>query len=282
MKIGMRHIKIWFIGIFLILLMPIVFAGANVEIKTLKNHRISLVVRNAGELTALNTYPKETGNGNLTIQLLENNNFLDLIVTLNKDGNRILNKKFENVENKEPIIINLIPGKVELITEIKAEIKNETLEVNKTPENKNVTSETGNLSNEEEKTEETKVEIVEEVGGAVTGSVIKKTEFFSIKKISYIIGVVIGIAFLLMIIIYTRKKMIKEKGNFSEFKIRPVSDVKVMSSEQRLADAEKKIKDAEDEINRIKNRKYNEERLKQAEEKFRRDQEELKKLREEL
>ena len=274
----MWHVKIWFIGIFLILLMPIVFAGANVEIKTLKNHRISLVVRNAGELTALNTYPKETGNGNLTIQLLENNDFLDLIITLNKDANKILTKKFENVENKEPIIINLIPGKVELITEIKAEIKNETLEVNKTSENKNVTSETGNLSNEENKTEEV---VVEGVGGAVTGSAIKKTEF-TIKKISYIIGVVIGIAFLLMIIIYTRKKMIKEKGNFSEFKIRPVSDVKVMSSEQRLADAEKKIKDAEDEINRIKNRKYNEERLKQAEEKFRRDQEELRKLREEL
>ena len=279
----MVYEKILFVGIFVLLLMPIVFAGANVEIRTLKNHRISLIARNAGELTILESYPKDTGNGNLTIQLLTNNNFLDLIVTLNKDGNKILNEPFKNVENKEPIIINLIPGKVELITKIETKIENETLEVNETSEvNENETAITGNPADEDEKTEEIKMEIAEGTNGAITGSAIKKTGFLTTKKISYIIGVVIGIVFLLMIIIYTRKKMTKDKENFSEFKIKPASDVKVMSSEQRLADAERKIKDAEDEINRIKNRKYNEERLKQAEEKFRRDQEELRKLREEL
>jgi hypothetical protein len=265
--------KILGISVIMSLLIISVIAAVQININTLGDgHRISIVIRETGKLTTLESFHQSTNDGKVVISTTSSPNLIDIITTLRKDTVTILNENFESVDANKPIFINLIPGSVSISNEDpnavveKPEI-NETEAINETREaieNTTVVSEV--IENPNKQT------------GKLTGFAVSSIKSISSSKITYY---VIGGLFIAAVFVFI---MIKRKNNFSkEFK---TSNLRLnfqtpsnpSQDDSKILEAERKIQEAREELDDIKNRKG---KIREAEEKLQRDKEELRRLREE-
>ena len=128
--------------ILLLLVIQTVIADTTFKIITLGDHRISLIIRENGKLTTIDSHHLNTGNGDLTITSSVTPEYLDLIVTLKKNTEEIIERKFEEVKSGEEILIKFIPGDVEL--KLASEVEEESEAINES-----VVNETANVTIEE-------------------------------------------------------------------------------------------------------------------------------------
>ncbi|MEK6872883.1 MAG: hypothetical protein AABW90_02640 [Nanoarchaeota archaeon] len=259
-----RLICLLFVILVTMLVMPL-FLALDISIKTLPNHKISIIIRAAEQLSSLDSYHQETGDGNVFISSEVSEDPVDLLVTLKKDDINILNKKFEGVSTAKLININFVPG--EEIGIVAKEEKNETpakiTESNASVQTSNDTERTTNQTSETNES----VEGVEKPG--VTSKAIENIKNIATSKTTYyIIAGIVAIAILFFAVRFARDRFSPE--NFRVTKLSSIS-----SHDKRLEDAERKLDSAKKELDEIKDRKK---RLQEAKERFRRDQKELEGL----
>lgn len=249
--------------------MPL-FLALDISIKTLPNHKISVIIRAAGQLSSLDSYHQETGDGNVFISSEVSEDPVDLLITLKKDNINILNKKLDGVSTAKLININFVPG--EEIGIVAKEEKNET-QANVTEANvtSNINNETAGTTEQNEQTGQVttneSVEDVEKPG--ITSKTIGTIKNIATSKTTYyIIAGIAAIAILFFVVRFARDRFPSES-----FKVTKLSSIS--SHDKRLEDAERKLDAAKKELDEIKDRKK---RLQEAKERFRRDQKELASL----
>ena len=255
--------------LFVILVMPL-FLALDLNIKTLPGHKISVIIRAVGQLSSLDSYHQETGDGNVFISSEVSEDPVDLLVTLKKDDINILNKKFEGVSTAKLININFVPGEEIGIFDKKE--KNET-QVNVTESNASVqTSNDAENSNDAEKitNQTSEIEGVEEVEkpGITSKAIENIKDIVTSKTTYYIIAGIVAVVILFFAVRFTR-------GRFPPESFRVTKLSSISSHDKRLEDAERKLDDAKKELDEIKNRKN---KLEEARERFKRDQKELASL----
>jgi len=267
----------------LLLVVPLVFASIDINIKTLPKHRVSVIIRDVGKLTSLDSHHKDTGTGEFTINSDVDKSKIDLIVTLKKDGKNLLNEKFEEVSTSEVININLIPGEVKLTTGILEPEVNESEEETEEVVEENV-SEEGSEVVEEEVVEENveNTEIVEEEqkkeSGKILGAIIGSGKSMATSKITYyIIGGILVVGVLFFVVAVARKKIGSKDEKFKVVKLGEAQESN-LDYDSKLENAEKKIKEAKEELDELKGKR---DKLKDLRERYERDKEELKNLGEE-
>ena len=270
-----------------LLVIPTILA-ININIKTLPSHRISIIIREAGKLTSLESFHKDTGDGNVLLTSSVDKSEIDLIVTLKKDGVNILNEKFESISTAKPINIDFVPESVELILGELEPVVNET---NETEENLtetagttvNVNVEVTNESEENETIEEsaptteTQTEEVDAKKGKITGAVIEGTKaVFTSKTTYYVIGGIFILGVLFFAVFIARKKLKFKSGHYINFRVGNTNETKISTGhDKRLAEAEKKLEEARKDLDEIKNRKS---KLEEVRKRFEQDKKELDKL----
>jgi len=257
--------KIIIIILLILLVISPLALALDINIKTLHEHRISVIIREAEKLTTLESFHNDTGNGELVINAVGAREHIDLIVTLKKDGESILNQKFESISTNEPIYIDFIPGEVELTTgNLPAE------ELGTTDETVNETE----VIPEENQTEENTTEETENTvqSGKITGAAISNIKSFASSKTSYYIGGIILAIIALLFIVHIVKRKISPKE--TSIKIRKLNKDESSNSSE-LENIEKKIDEAKKELDNIKNKKN---RLQEVRDRIKKDQEELKQL----
>lgn len=256
-----------------ILITPLILADVDLKIKTLPDYKISVFIRNVGELSTLESFHQNTGDGNVVISSDIALEGVDLLVILKKDGIEMLNKKFSEVPTSKIININFIPGDVKIVESFE-EKENETS--NETNVSANVSgsdvsdeAEKERANESKEKTEE--ISVTEIKGPSITGKAIEnvKNVIFS-KTTYYIIGVIVIVGVLVFLIYLKRKKL---SSGFKTIKYSEYN--KRQDHDKRLDDAEKKLDSARKELDEIKSKEV---RLNEARERFRKDQKELTKL----
>lgn len=262
-----------------------IFADTDIKIQTLKDHRISVIIRQAEKLTTIESFHKDTENGNLTITITTSRNLLDIIVTLNKDGNKIINRKFEGIANEDPIYILFKPGDIDIKSGEDAKLAlnppveepesnestNDTVEQSAEELNKNNTAEETTDNNIPEKNTETE----ENSPGKITGFSVKG--MITSKKTLYSFATIVIIILILFGVIHVRKKLNSDNFGQTYLDSKP-SLFQDSQNNSRLAIAERKLKEAQGELEIIKNKEQSQEKEKLIEERIRRDREELKKL----
>jgi len=270
--------KIIIIILLILLVISPLALALDINIKTLPEHRISVIIREAEKLTTLESFHNDTGNGELVINAVGAREHIDLIVTLKKDGESILNQKFESISTNEPIYIDFIPGEVELTTgNLPAE------ELVTTDETVNETEVIPENETEQpiEETAEPKTEVVDKVpeetentvqSGKITGAAISNIKSFASSKTSYYIGGIILAIIALLFIVHIVKRKISPKE--TSIKIRKLNKDESSNSSE-LENIEKKIDEAKKELDNIKNKKN---RLQEVRDRIKKDQEELKQL----
>ncbi|MAH06845.1 hypothetical protein CMI38_01180 [Candidatus Pacearchaeota archaeon] len=258
-----KNISLLLTILLLLTIVPTILADTEFKITAPSEYRISLFIREEGELTTTDSFHKNVdGSGELTLTTSASHEYLDVTVTLKKGTNQIKTHKFESVKSGDVYTITMVPGIDPTILssdELAASESEETIEEEDT-EVEEVVEETI----EEEIEEETEAQASPTTGLAVS-------DLMPSGKFSYFLWVVIGVSALLFAILVARKKIDLSKKS-------PPENI----DDKRLLSAEKRIKEAQDEINKIKNRSNNEKRLKDAQERFKKDQEEIKKLRGDL
>jgi len=261
--------------IIMLFILPSLMA-LNINIKTLPEHRISLIIREAGKLTSLESYHQDTGNGNLSIVAIADREKIDIILTLKKDGVTIINEKFSEISTNDPLFIDFIPGEVELSigtpVGAKSEVSNKSSEETTNETVVNNTEELIPSENSEETPEVTETSSF----GKITGAAISNVKSAASSKTTYyIIGGIFIIAVFFFITMAMRKRLSSKSENI---KITKLSDrISSDKDEEAIAEAERKIEETKKELDDIKNKKG---RIKEAQEKLRRDQEELRMLEE--
>lgn len=254
--------------ILVIILIQSLFLALDINIKTLPNHKISVIIRASEQLSSLDSYHQDTGDGNVLISSEVSEDPVDLLLSLKKDNVNILNKKFEGVSTAKLININFIPG--EEIGIVAKEEKNETQVVD--TEN-NVSIQRINDTEEIiEQTNETKEPVsingsVEEIEKSkITSKAIENIkDMMNSKVIYYIITGIAVIVILFFVVRFARNRFPNES-----FRVTKLSSIS--SHDRRLEDAERKLDAAKRELDEIKDRKK---KLQEAKERFRKDQKEL-------
>lgn len=255
--------NLFFVFVFFILVVAPISLAVELSVQTLPNHRISAFFREPEKLTNADSVHMDTGSGDITINSsLYNGDEMDLILTLKKDGQTILNKEFSGMSTDKIIYINFIPGLSEeemLINNFKKpEVQNDS--------SVNNTNSTNNEVIEKNKIEESEKEKTNSV--VVTGRSVEENEnSSSLKIIYYILGAVAGI-FALIFLIQTGRRKLKGYDNYKIVKYSHGED-------RKFADAERKLAEAKMELDEIKNRKK---KLVEAKKRFEKDKDELKNL----
>lgn len=280
----MRREKLMvFTVIVLLFLIPFTIASTDFTIKTIKDHRISLIVRGEGKLVTVDSFHKDTGEGSgeaeLSFSTTSVHDYLDIIVSLKKDGNKIIDKSFSSLASGGNYIINMVPGEdndIVLKSDLAApeEVVEEEAETEETEEV--VESETEETSDEivEEETTEEVVE-TDEVEGSVVGTGFSIKELIPSKSLSYIFWIIGIVAVLFVVVVMARKRVGKRKGNFNFSS--PSS-----GSDRRIDNAERRLKEAQEEIRKLKDKEDNQRKLREVEDRYKRDQEEIKRLKADL
>jgi len=263
----------------IIVLLPIVFAlETSMTIKTLSNHRVSVIVREAGKLTTLESFHKDTAGGEVQILTNQDPTSLDLLVTLKKDTITILNKKFEAVKSGEKLVINFVPGDVSLKTQAEIDAEAAAQAAAETPEPKAPVEETASEETpvETESAAETQTESVEELKNSKVSGLAIFSNKETTKKIYYGLGIIIALIVIVCIFFFVRKKIKSKDSMTDSFKVRKLSDIKGDHYiDRKLRDAEKRIEEAKREIEQIKNK---DSRVRQLKEQYEHDKKELKRL----
>lgn len=263
----------------IIVLLPIVFAlETSMTIKTLSNHRVSVIVREAGKLTTLESFHKDTAGGEVQILTNQDPTSLDLLVTLKKDTITILNKKFEAVKSGEKLVINFVPGDVSLKTQAEIDAEAAAQAAAETPEPKAPVEETASEETpvETEPAAETQTESVEELKNSKVSGLAIFSNKETTKKIYYGLGIIIALIVIVCIFFFVRKKIKSKDSMTDSFKVRKLSDIKGDHYiDRKLRDAEKRIEEAKREIEQIKNK---DSRVRQLKEQYEHDKKELKRL----
>ncbi len=271
-----RIAAICFVFLFVCLITTSIFA-LNIKIKSIPDHRISLIIRESGKLSSLESFHQETGTGELTITSPVTADPLDIIVTLKKDGANLINRKYESVKNENLFLI-FIPGDDKLMSQAEADAElaakpsptETTTETEASEENKKTT-------NEAEPTTETKTQ--EETAETETND--KLTTFALLDKLpvdsSLLVKIGVGLLVLIGAVVMIRVvPAFKREGTFT---IKPLAKLKEEMSkthvDKKVEEIEKKMKDLQSELDYVKNRDG---RMKEIQERMKKDQEELRRL----
>lgn len=272
--------------ILILLIVPSIFAASQeINIRSIKNHSISIIVLASGETyNRLEGFIKNTGNGNLTFTGSYSVNEIDIIATLfRKDGSR-LTEKFTNLKVGEPVTINLIPGDVKLITAselaaIAAE-STATLNISTLPINETLTPVQTNTPSQPIPAETTSNPETKKSSSFFTGFAVQNISS-SLKPamVYFIIAIIVIVLILVLLWIFLRIHKRKSNQNFKVVKyseMMPSYESKESSESSELSVAEEKIKSAQEELEKIKNRQKS---IFEAERKVQEDRKELNRLR---
>ena len=235
-------------AVLVLVLIPVVFASVDIQIKTLPDHRISVIIRESGNLASLDSFHIETEDGDVEISSDVSKTEVDLIITLKKGIKEILRKDFLEVPTKNVILINFDPKGDEDIGIV------ETFEKVEEVIEPIIVKEIGEV-----------VESGEEVVVGITGKAVGNAKGVLSSKTTYYVIAGIVVVLILAFVINTKRKNMGS-GNFKIIK---------SSDEGKLADAEDKLNSARKELDEIKNNKR---KLLEAKDRFRKDQEELESL----
>ena len=251
---------------FIILVMPL-FLALDINIKTLPNHKISVIIRASEQLSSLDSYHQDTGDGNVLISSEVSEDPVDLLLSLKKDNVNILNKKFEGVSTAKLININFIPGEeIGIITKEKNETQVVGTENNVSIQRINDTEEIIEQTNETKEPVSINGSVEEVEKSKITSKAIENIkDMMNSKVIYYIITGIAVIVILFFVVRFARNRFPNES-----FRVTKLSSIS--SHDRRLEDAERKLDAAKRELDEIKDRKK---KLQEAKERFRKDQKEL-------
>jgi len=253
--------------IFAVLVIPMSMAAADINLRTISGHRASITILGAGEAYEfLDSFHQDTGNtGELKVVYTGDRGEMDIIVKITKDGEVIMNERFDSVSASGPLYLQVIPGKVSdnylKLDEEKAKKEAEEAAkqqaVAETPEEK--------TSEEEKKVSDS---------GSVTGSAIEGADLKIPKSAYYIVGAIIIVGLLAFLGL-----KFGSNASFSSLSS-GVGATQVGNgksyTERKL---EARLKAAQDEINRLKKEEENIEKIVAVEKRLDADKEELRRLR---
>ena len=102
--------------IFSLILIPSILAiNTNINVKTLPNESISIIVLASDSgYTHIESFHKNSGKGDLTVMTSSDYKIIDVLLTLRRDGVNIMNERFYNFTAGIPITITFKPDRVEV------------------------------------------------------------------------------------------------------------------------------------------------------------------------
>ena len=279
-KMVKKSIALIFI-IAIVLQLSLTLADTSIKIKTLPSHRISIIIREAGKLTSLESFHQDTSSGELTIASTATVSNIDMLVTLKKDTENIINRKYEGLTTGQELFLNFIPGEegIKTAAEIAAEEeakKAAEAESAKKEEEARLAAEAAaaQAANPDAVTETTAVQkTTEQTGpGLTTLAITQVKENFSIIGAILIGLIVVGV------LVFTFKGSFS--GNKTEnFKVKPLSQLreeqKIAAGPNRIEEMEGKLQSLQSELGEIKNK---EARMREIKERMAKDREEYRKL----
>lgn len=288
--------KILFIVVLIVVLQLVIAVETPIKIKTLADHRISIIIRQAGQMVTAESFHQNTGSGELTVTSTVSFAEIDLLVTLKKDGENIITRNYETIKTGGELFLNFIPGEEKLQTaeEVAAAIALAAKEnVTKEAVSNTTTTPVSEASVVSEINKPTEVVdgasapveeppepqvAVEIISSGFTTKAISEAILNASPFKAFLIGLVIVLVIAALVwIVLTRTK---EKGNDS-YRIKKLSDlqeemrIKNDPVPTKIKDIEKKIKDLQTELTSIKQQ---DQHVKELKERMQRDKEELQRL----
>lgn len=248
----------------LVLVLPLVSASAQINIKTYPDHKVFVSVLDSEQLYSLLESYQATSDseGKVSVAFTGAQKEIKLIVKVTKNGEKIALENFGNYQfsTSSPIYVLVTPEESSADYENEwnpiVELSNETIE--------NATGASGETSS---------IESNSSSGGMITGLVSSAKEIVTSKKTYYIIGS--AIAAVLLLFLFFRVGMPAIKGWKSSSPSASQSSPSLTFNNKIIENAERKIREAQAEINRFKNQN----RITLAEKKLEQDKEDLEKLR---
>jgi hypothetical protein len=239
--------KVVCLGLLVLMVMPLVLASVDLSIKTSPNHRISVILRGVGELSTLDSFHKDTLDGNVAISSFITKSEVDIHVILKSQdvqGNfiKMAEGRFDGVPTGEVININIMPGEVpEIVDSFEEEVVKEEAveeEVEESPE-------------EEHNHQIGEEEVVKEEA-EITGDAVGGIGSFNSKTIYYIVGAVLLLLIGFYLVKY-KKKMDKKGSGFKVVNLGESDNEGDKDDyEDRFSDAEKKIEEAREALSKLK------------------------------
>jgi len=257
---------IFFGFVFLMLVLPMTLA-AEINVRTVSGHRASITLLGAGETYEfLDSFHLDTGdNGMVKVEYTGGKEAIDVLVKISKDGETIVNERFEEMNAAEPMYLQVIPGKISKdylkLDEEKARAEEERL-----------------AKLEAEKAEVANPEVTDDGNKGVTGSAISDYELKIPKSLYYIVGglLVVGLlAFLGLKYGDNLRGLGPGKPVVSVASASNTGSAKDPAEERLIA----QLKEAQKEIARLKREEENITKIVEMEKKLEADKEELRKLR---
>jgi len=261
--------------VFLLLIQIVAATNTEINVKTLPGHKVEIFVYKVEGLMQIETFTLiSPESGKVSTTYTGNQGYIDIRVKITKDGETVLNEKFEAYATGETAYLQLIPGDI-LADYSEFEVE-EIIEEENITEEEVVGTEIAATVTIEEPVEEPTIEepIVEEtiieeieepkeVKNSITGQAISDNGIGSLPNtIYYIIGAVMVVALALVLIL---KRM-------AHHTVKPISSPEI--SDKTIEDLETKIQNAQKEINKFKNKG----RIKAAQKKIEDDKKSLERL----
>ena len=81
-----KKINVLLISLLVITLLPSILASTEFKVNTLPDHRISLIIREEGKLSTLDSHHITTESGTLSYTTSVSADNLDVLISLKKDG----------------------------------------------------------------------------------------------------------------------------------------------------------------------------------------------------
>ena len=248
----------------LVLVLPLVSASVQINVKTYPNHKVFVSVLDSEQLfSLLESYQAMSDSeGKVSVTFAGAQKEIKLIIKVTENGEKIALENFGNDQfsTSSPIYVLVTPEESSADYEDEwspvTEVANETAE--------NATGASGEASSIEESNSSS--------GGMITGLVSSAKEIVTSKKTYYILGSAIAAVLLLFLFFRVGMPAIKGWKASSSFSSPKPS---YAFSNQMIENAERKIREAQAEINRFKNQN----RITLAEKKLAQDKEDLEKLR---
>jgi hypothetical protein len=269
--------KAYLIILFVLFLTPVILAtNQEINIKTLKDHSISVIALKSGSvferIEGFSYSGKKTGNGNITIKSSFTESKIDIRVILMRDGNSIINERFDEVKIGEPIIINLIPGSVSIINKKEEPVPPPAPPPAPEPTPPPAPLEISTQNNQEQINHTSFL-----TGFAITNGTISP----NVKKIMiYLVIAVVSLVIIAIIVYGTFFFFKRRKRKKDEFSISKYINIKVKEQpdNDEIKEAEKRLKIAQEEIEKINSLLDKRKAIKDAERKLDEDRRALDRL----
>ncbi len=228
----------------LVIIPGVLAIDTQVNVRTLADHKVSIFVMESNRPEIKNSFYLDSGAGEISAIYSGSEDIIDIRVKVTKDGQTVLNEKFDEFNAGVPVYLQLIPGDIskdyKKLDSEKATVVAENASQAVENASKNESASTIGSDNSNESTKK----------DGVTGLAISEGKFKFSNATYFVVG---GIVIALVIVLLIFKVGIPKMGGKRDmaFNYKPINPTDL---DREILSAEHKIKEAKAELSRYRNK----------------------------